>query len=122
MKEKLKKVLLFISNPRLLLCFGVAWMITNGWCYVFCVLGPLLNIGWMTAMGVAYAAFLWFPATPEKIVTFAITIALLRWWFPNDQKTLAVMRNGYEKLKAALVRKKQERKEKKRQKKMDKDD
>ncbi len=113
MKQKLKKIVQFILNPRLLLCYGLAWMITNGWSYVFCVVGVWLDIGWMVAVGTAYLAFLWLPVSPEKIVTFAITIALLRWLFPNDQKTLAVMKDSSAKLKAVILRKKQERKQKK---------
>ncbi len=104
MKEKLKKILMFLLNPRLLLCVGVAWMITNGWCYILFGLGTVLGIPWMMAVGGAYMAALWFPFTPEKIVTFAIAIALLRWWFPKDEKTLAVLRRGMEKAKSAVKR------------------
>ena len=34
MKDKLKKVIRFITNPRLLLCVAIAWLITNGWSYI----------------------------------------------------------------------------------------
>ena len=91
MKEKLKKFLQFITNPRLLLCFGLAWIITNGWSYVFFAVGTYFGIEWMAAVGGAYLAFLWLPISPEKIVTVAISIVLLRFLFPNDQKTLAVL-------------------------------
>lgn len=114
MKEKLKKILRFISNPRLLLCFLLAWMITNGWSYVVTALGTWFGIKWMVALGTAYLAFLWLPISPEKLVTFAIAIALLRWLFPNDQKTLAVLRELHAKAKAAFrlgKQKYQERKE-----------
>ena len=106
MKEKIKKILLFITNPRLLLCVGIAWMITNGWSYIFFAVGTYFGITWMTAVGGAYLAFLWLPISPEKIVTFTIALALLRWWFPNDQKTLAVVKNFFEKAKAAIRKKK----------------
>jgi hypothetical protein len=43
MKEKLKKMLQFIANPRLLLCLGLAWIITNGWSYIMLVLGTWLG-------------------------------------------------------------------------------
>ena len=108
MKEKLKKILLFITNPRLLLCVGIAWMITNGWSYILFSVGTYFGITWMTAVGGAYLAFLWLPISPEKLVTFAIALALLRWWFPNDQKTLAVLKDLYNKTKAAIKRKKTE--------------
>lgn len=111
MKEKLKKVFQFITNPRLLLCFGLAWIITNGWSYILLAVGTLLGIGWMIAVASAYLAFLWFPFSPEKIATVAITIVLLRWLFPNDQKTLGIMKESYAKLKASLKRRKEKKEE-----------
>ena len=96
MKEKIKSFLKtavqFLLNPRLLLCFGVGWMITNGWSYVLFGLGTYFNVSWMIALGGGYMAFLWIPATPEKIVTVAIAIALLRFFFPNDEKTLGILK------------------------------
>lgn len=109
MKSKIKKTLQFIANPRLLLCVLIAWFITNGWSYVLFGIGTYYEIGWMTAIAGAYLAFLWLPISPEKIVTFAIAIALLRWLFPNDQKTLAVLRSFYNKAKNAVKSKKERR-------------
>lgn len=102
LKQNLKKAVQFIANPRLILCFMIGWMITNGWSYILCGLGTYLGIEWMIAVGGAYMALLWLPFTPEKIITCAIAIALLRWLFPNDKKTLAVLRGWYEKAKAAF--------------------
>lgn len=116
MKEKLKKILQFIANPRLLLCFGLGWIITNGWSYIMLAVGTWLGIGWMIAVSSAYLAFLWLPISPEKIVTVAIAMFLLRVLFPNDQKTLGVLKNMYAKLKEA-VRVKKEQKQQKRQEK-----
>ena len=110
MKEKLKKILQFIANPRLLLCFGLAWIITNGWSYILLALGTWLGIGWMIAVASAYLAFLWLPISPEKIVTVAIAMGLLRFLFPNDQKTLGVLKNMYAKLKEAVRLKKEQKK------------
>lgn len=90
--QKIKKILLFFTNPRLLLCFLLAWMLTNGWSYILFAIGTWLQISWMTAIAGAYLAFLWLPVSPEKLVTFAIAIFLLKRLFPNDQKTLAVLR------------------------------
>ena len=98
-KEKLKKIARFIFNPRLLLCFGIAWMITNGWSYVLLGVGTLLEINWMIAVSSAYLALLWIPFTPEKLITFAIAIALLRLLFPNDEKTLGTLRHFHAKAK-----------------------
>ena len=60
----------------------------------------------MTALSGAYLAFLWLPVSPEKIVTFVISIALLRWLFPKDEKTLAVLKELYGKAKQAIQKKK----------------
>ena len=84
--NKLKKIIQFILNPKLLVCFVIAWIITNGWSYVFVFLGTHLKIKWMLSVGSAYLAFLWLPFTPEKLVTIALAIILLRFLFPNDKK------------------------------------
>ena len=102
MKEKLKKVLQFLLNPRLLLCLGIAWLITNGCSYLMLAIGTWLGSGWMIGVATAYLTFLWLPISPEKLVTFAIAIALLRWLFPDDRKTLAILKDGYAKVKAAF--------------------
>ena len=106
MKEKLKKILAFILNPRLLLCVAIAWLITNGWSYLMFGFGTYFQIEWMIALSGAYLAFLWLPISPEKIVTFGIAIALLRFLFPRDTKTLAVLRGWHLKAKNAIRRRK----------------
>ena len=120
MKEKLKSfcktALQFVLNPRLLLCCALAWMITNGWSYVLFALGTWLKNEWMIGIASAYLAFLWLPVSPEKIVTVAIAIFLLRRLFPNDQKTLGILKQTYANVKQTLSLKKQKRKEKKREK------
>lgn len=117
MKEKLKKVILFILNPRLLLCLGIGWMITNGWSYVALGLGSFYNIEWLTAIATAYLAFLWVPMTPEKVVTVVIAIWLLRLLFPRDEKTLKILKNMHEsfwnKYRAYLARRRAKRTAKK---------
>lgn len=102
LKQNLKKTWQFIANPRLLLCWLIAWIITNGWSYILFGIGTYCEIEWMIAVSGAYLAFLWLPISPEKLVTCAIAIALLRWLFPGDQKTLAVLRGWYEKARSAL--------------------
>ena len=76
-----------VLNPRFLLCFGIAWLITNGWSYILFGLGMLFDISWMTAVAGAYMAALWLPFTPEKILTLAIAFGLRRLIFPKDKKT-----------------------------------
>ncbi len=114
MKEKIKKALKFILNPHLLLCVGIAWMLTNGWSYVLLAVGTVFQIGWMIAVAGAYLTFLWLPISPEKIATIAIAIALLRWLFPKDTATLAVLRELHQKAKNA-VKTKNENKRKRRE-------
>ncbi|MBQ2806812.1 MAG: hypothetical protein IJF08_07150 [Clostridia bacterium] len=91
-KQLLKKAVYFLLNPRLLLCFGIAWMITNGWSYVMLAVGTWLRIPWMIAVASAYLTILWLPS-PEKILTCAIAILLLRLIFPKDKYTLGVLQD-----------------------------
>ena len=116
MRKKLldlfKKAVKFILNPRLLLCFGIAWMITNGWSYVMLAVGTAFGIGWMIALSSAYLTILWLPS-PEKIVTCAIAILLLRLLFPKDQYTLGVLRD----MRAGAINAFKNRKNKKKDKK-----
>ena len=97
MREKIgnafRKLCSFLLNPHLALCVGIAWIITNGWSYIGAALGPLLGWEWLTAMSAAYLALLWFPFTPEKILTAAIAIWLLKKLFPDDERTLKVLRD-----------------------------
>ena len=94
-KYRLKKALLLVLNPRFLLCFGLAWIITNGWSYILFAVGMLCRIPWMATVAGAYMTFLWFPFTPEKIVTLVLSIVLLRWLFPRDEQTLGQLRKLY---------------------------
>ena len=95
--RKIRKILRFILNPRLLMCIAIAWLITNGWSYILLALGHYFGIGWIIAVSGTYLSFLWLPISPEKIATFAIAIALLRWLFPDDKNTLAILKDLYQK-------------------------
>jgi len=99
MKEKCRKIIQFIVNPRLLLCFGIAWIVTNGWAYILFAIGTVWEIQWMMAVAGGYLAFLWLPVSPEKIVTVALAMVLLRYLFPGDTKTLGVLRTFRDRLK-----------------------
>ena len=104
-KEWLKKAARVLLNPRLVLCFALAWMITNGWCYLAILIGTWANISWLTLVGSAYAGFLWLPFTPEKIVTVFLSIALLRLLFPKDEKTLKFLKDKLAQLKSGMKQK-----------------
>lgn len=116
-KEKIKyyakKVIQFILNPRFLVCFGIGWMITNGWSYVLFAVGTLLDIEWMIIVSSAYLAFLWLPISPEKLVTLAIAIVLLKFLFPNDTKTLGVLQELHRKTMEKVLNRKNKRKKNK---------
>ena len=99
LKHNLKKTLQFIANPRLLVCLLLGWMITNGWSYIVFGLGVFFDIPVMIGIASAYLAMLWVPFTPEKIFTVIIAIALLKQFFPNDEKTLKKLENLYAKYK-----------------------
>lgn len=77
-----------ILNWRFAVCFGVAWLITNGWSYVLLVLGVLLENAWMSGVAGAYLAFLWLPISPEKLVTVAICLFLVRILFPKHNRRI----------------------------------
>ncbi len=112
-KRVLKRIGRAIANPNYLLCFALAWMVTNGWCYLFILFGRLFNISWMSWVGGAYAALLWLPFTPEKILTLGLSILFLRLLFPKDERTLQLLRDEHELLKRKL----RSHREKKRQEK-----
>lgn len=104
----LRRLIALLLNPRFLLCFGIAWLITNGWAYILLGLGIWYEIEWMVAVASAYLAFLWLPATPEKLLTTSIAILLLRHFFPNDEKTLGVLREWHRAARAKLRKRKQQ--------------
>ncbi len=110
--KQVKKWVMVFLNPRLLLCLFVAWMITNGWCYVFTLLGTVLDIPWMAVTGGAYMSLLWVPFTPEKIITVIIAIFLMRLIFPKDEKTIGVLHEELHKLKVSYINARDKRREK----------
>lgn len=109
LRRFIKKLIQFLLNPRFMLCFGIAWLITNGWSYILFALGTFFEIRWMQAVGGGYLTFLWLPISPEKILTIAISIWLLKVFFPNDQKTLAVLKSMHEKVRMKKREKKQDK-------------
>lgn len=100
MWKKIKFWIKRLCNWRFLICFGIAWIITNGWAYVFIAVGTRCNIKWMLAVGTSYMAFLWLPITPEKLITIPIAIFLLKILFPKSkdlQKELEEEKNNLKK-------------------------
>ena len=66
-----------INVTDFLLCIGVSL-----------VIGLLMKIKWMTAISLGYLAILWIPFSPEKIVTTAIALFLVRRLFPKHNREL----------------------------------
>lgn len=95
MSKKTQKMLItvrnFLLNPRLLLCVGLSWIITNGWAYIFVFLGIRFKIGWMAKVAGVYIGILYSPLCVEGILTIAISIFLLRKLFPKDKYTLKLL-------------------------------
>lgn len=60
-------------------CLLISWIITNGWAYIFVILGPILNAKWMTIAGSGWIAILWMPWTLEKpLVTIPLAGLIYR--------------------------------------------
>ena len=93
MKYKIKKIINFFLNPHLIVCLGIGWFITNGWAYLAILIGIILNQSWIYSIAAAYLTILWIPFTPEKIITVIIAIWLLSKLFPDDVKSLSVLRS-----------------------------
>ncbi|MBE6700780.1 MAG: hypothetical protein E7582_02685 [Ruminococcaceae bacterium] len=104
-KHVLYEIVQFILNPRFLFCFGVAWIVTNGWAYILFGISTYFGISWMFAISSAYLAFLWLPVSPEKLVTFAIAIAILKKLFPQDTKTLGKLKKLHNKVRSKIKNK-----------------
>lgn len=84
----LKSAWLYIRDWRTFVSFLIAWMITNGWCYVFIILGSWLKIKWMRITGWSYLAFLWLPVTPEKVVTIPLGMGIKKILFRRKKNEI----------------------------------
>lgn len=106
MKEKFSKLLDFLLNPHLLVCIGIAWLITNGWAYVALGIGTYYNMTALMSIAGVYLAILWSPFCVEGILTAVIAIFLLKRLFPEDKQTLKKLEDMCDELRE----KKRERK------------
>lgn len=88
LKYKIKLWSKLVLNWRFLVCFGLAWIITNGWSYILLTLGLAFKWKWVARIAATYIAFLWLPITPEKVITVAISLFFVKNMFPNHNKTL----------------------------------
>lgn len=90
---RLKNYLRPFFNIKFAICFGIAWMITNGWCYIGAVLGQIFKLKILRNISLAYMSFLYLPFTPEKLITIPIAMALQRSLFKNDPKVKELLIN-----------------------------
>ena len=108
MKKKLLKFFKtlknFFVNPHLVICFAIAWIITNGWAYASLFIGTRLGITWLTVVAGAYIALLYSPLCTEGILTFIIAIWLMKHLFPKDEKTLRLIRVYFRRYKTRFLR------------------
>lgn len=64
---------------KMIPCLFLAWVITNGWAYVFVTVGPILGLRWMTIVGSTWIAILWMPWTLEKpLITIPLACLIYR--------------------------------------------
>lgn len=84
----LKGVWNYVKDWRTFVSFLLAWSITNGWCYIFIILGTWLKIKWMRITGWTYLAFLWLPTTPEKLITVPLSVAIKKILFKKSKKNV----------------------------------
>ena len=85
-KDVFLKIWLYVRDWRTFISFLIAWIITNGWCYVFIILGSWLKIKWMKITGWSYLAFLWLPTTPEKLITIPLGFGIKKILFRRKEK------------------------------------
>lgn len=88
-QEHIKPILKDLYNaikpyltPTMIISFGIAWFITNGWCYLLIIIGR----GWVRAIALAYAGFLYLPFTVEKPITIWIATMLQKKLFERKKK------------------------------------
>lgn len=106
MKDKLKgiwtKVVIYLrpfANWRFLICFGAAWVITNGIWYVLAY-APLPWVPiFLKKFAQGYIIFIW-TVGPEKIITIPMAIWFLVRFFKNHQKTRQELDRLYEEAKS----------------------
>lgn len=84
-KDLFLKIWNYIKDWRTALSFFIAWNITNGWSYVFVILGSWLKIKWMRTVGISYLSLLW-AAVPEKYITIPLGMGIKKILFRRHKK------------------------------------
>ncbi len=72
-----------VFSKQFILCFVLAWMITNGWAYLFMGIGMYFKSNLLISISAFYLTIIWLPFTPEKVLTVAIALWMKRKIFQN---------------------------------------
>lgn len=88
------------TNPRFLISFGLAWLITNGIWYVFAFVPIKLLPDWLVWFSRSYIAFIYLPWTPEKLITIPMAIFFHLKLFRRDDKTHKQLEDMYKQAKS----------------------
>ena len=81
----------YFLNWHFVLCFGFAWLITNGWSYIALAIGTAFKWTWLISVASAYLALLWVPFTPEKLITVMLAMVFMKAFFPGDKNALELL-------------------------------
>ena len=81
-----------LTNPHMLISVAIAWFFTNGWAYCAAGIGTFCHIPWLRNTGLIYLGILWAPGTPEKVLTFGLAMMIMRVLFPQDRRTVLLLR------------------------------
>jgi len=91
------------ANWRFLICFGAAWVITNGVWYVMAY-APILWVPIiLKKFAQWYIIFIW-TVGPEKIITIPLSVWFLVRFFKNHEKTRKELDKLYEEARVDWAR------------------
>ena len=68
-------------RPSIIVSFGIAWLLTNGWAYILAAVGS----GALRSLAVGYLALIWLPSTPEKIITIPLALLIQKTLFKKKR-------------------------------------
>ena len=88
------------TNPRFLISFGIAWIITNGMWYIMAFVPIPFLPEWLIWFSRSYIGFLYLPWTPEKLITIPMAIFFHLKLFKNDSKTHEQLEDMYKQAKS----------------------
>lgn len=84
--EKLKIFIKPFLNWKFLLSFGLSWVITNGWSFIFVLIGTMFNITWMITVGGFWIGVGIIPDGVWILCSIPLAIVFQTKLFPHDEK------------------------------------